>query len=158
MKTNLITANRFPEFFREEFPELITFIEEYYRYIEEDTFNGKLNYATDLDLLSQLDDSYLNIFLEHYRNQFAIDVPVFSNLSTIEFLRNAVEVYSHRGTEKCLKFLFRIAYNEEIDVSYPKFNMVRASESTWVREYHIRLFKINSVDGFKIRPTDRLTW
>jgi hypothetical protein len=139
MKTDLITSNRFPEFFREEFPNLIQFVEEYYRFIEEDTFNGKLNYATDLDLASSLDEKYLDVFIEHYRNQFAIDVPTFSNITTINFLRNAAEVYSHKGTEKCLKFLFRIAFGEEIEVAYPKYNMLRASESTWTQEYHIRL-------------------
>lgn len=159
MKTNLITANRFPEFFREEFPDLITFVEEYYRYIEEDTFNGKLNYATDLDLVSSLDEKYFNIFIEHYKNQFALDVPVLDQISTVEFLRRAAEVYSHRGTEKCLKFLFRAAFGEEIEVFYPKYNMLRASESTWVQEYHIRLQQIYKITpSTRIESRDKLSW
>lgn len=159
MKTDLITSNRFPEFFREEFPDLIKFVEEYYRFIEEDTFNGKLNYATDLDLAASLDDKYLSVFLEHYRNQFAVDVPTFENIATIEFLRNAAEVYSHKGTEKCLKFLFRIAFGEEIEVAYPKYNMLRASESTWTQEFHIRLQRVYKItDDFIIEPYDKLSW
>lgn len=158
MKTDIISSQKFPEFFREEFPNLINFVEAYYKYIEDYTFNGRISDVKDLDLVDSMTDDHRELFIEHYKNQYAIEVPDFKYMTPVEFLRNAALVYSTRGTEKCLKFLFRAAYGEEISVYYPKFNMLRASESTWEQYYHIRVARIDQPSFFQIQEGDILTW
>lgn len=158
MKTDIIASTKFPEFFREEFPTLIQFVESYYEYIEEYTFNGKIDIVKDIDLVDKLDDEHREIFLSHYKAQFAIGVPTFDNMSDVEFLRNAAQVYSSRGTERCLKFLFRAAYGEEIEVFFPKFNMLRTSESSWSQDYHFQLHRLNSTEHFEIVEGDIVSW
>lgn len=130
MKNSIIATSRFPEFFREEYPVFIEFIDLYYGYLDSLQFN--------FDSIKDLDNTN-DIFLSHFREVLAKEVPVFRYISTREFLKNAAEVYSSRGSERCLKFLFRVAFGDDITVKYPKFNILRASDSAWQQEYHIRV-------------------
>jgi hypothetical protein len=102
----------------------------YYGYLDSLQFN--------FDSIKDLDNTN-DIFLSHFREVLAKEVPVFRYISTREFLKNAAEVYSSRGSERCLKFLFRVAFGDDITVKYPKFNILRASDSAWQQEYHIRV-------------------
>jgi len=115
---HLSIARQFPEFFREEYSAFVTFVEEYYKYLDT-TYVGNLEGVLDLDKTDE-------VFLEHYRNQYAVGFPEFSNMQLREFIRNAKEFYKSKGTEKSLKFLFRLLFNEELFVDYPGRYVLKA--------------------------------
>lgn len=128
---HLNVARQFPEFFREEFGSFVVFVEEYYKYLDT-TYAGNLQGVLDLDETDA-------VFLEHYRNQYAIGFPEFTNMQLREFIRNAKEFYASKGTEKSLKFLFRLLFNEEVFVDYPGKYVLRASDGRWHQEYYFTL-------------------
>lgn len=128
---HLNVARQFPEFFREEFGSFVVFVEEYYKYLDT-TYAGNLQGVLDLDETDA-------VFLEHYRNQYAIGFPEFTNMQLREFIRNAKEFYTSKGTEKSLKFLFRLLFNEEVFVDYPGKYVLRASDGRWHQDYFFTL-------------------
>lgn len=124
--THLMVARNFPEYFREEYPAFVSFIEEYYKFLDT-TYSGNILSQFDLDATDE-------VFLEHYRNQYAINIPDFDNLKLREFIRNAKEFYVSKGTPKSLNFLFKLLFNEEIEVDYPQKYILRASDGRWEQE------------------------
>jgi hypothetical protein len=117
-----------PEVVREEYPAFVSFIQEYYNYLE--TIKVDLFSIKDIDLV---DDK----FLEYYRRDFAAGIPGLDSINIREFLRHAKEFYASRGSPESFAYLYRVIFNEEISFEYPGDNMLRTSAGLWEQEYFI---------------------
>lgn len=126
---NTSKAKQFPEFFREDYQSFIQFIDLYYQFLDT-TYVGNLGGQLDIDRADE-------IFLDNYSRQYAISMPRFDHISVRQFIQNAKAFYSQKGTVTSLKFLFRIAFNDEIDVSYPGEHILRASDGVWTQDYYL---------------------
>lgn len=135
--TQLLIQKQFPQYFREEYQEFVRFISEYYRHLDS-TSVGNLDKIIDID-------SSDTVFLDHYRQQFAIEFPDFDNFALREFIKNAKRFYTSKGTEKSLKFLFRLLFNEDPNIDYPGRFSLRASDGKWNQEFFLTA---STVEGF----------
>ena len=129
-KIKLLVQDQFPEFYREEYPQLVNFITQYYSYL------GTTNYSTFQNIRDV--DSTLERFVYNLKQDFATNVPEFGKLSDRDFLKFAREFYASRGSEDSYRFLFRAMYGKEIDVFYPSTLILKASDGTWEQEVSIR--------------------
>lgn len=120
-------GQQLPEFIRSDYPMFVSFLEAYYEYVAANTIQGNLNTAKDLD-------ETLDIFIESFKRDFAVNIPDMQKLSTKEFLRNAKAFYTSKGTEASFRFLFRAMYGKEIGISYPEQSILRASDGRWNQE------------------------
>ena len=141
-KTSLLVSSQLPEFVREEHPNFIAFLEAYYEYLENKqgtelndlvTKSKDLRYATDVD--SSIDDFHDNFFAT-YASLFPQDVQV----DRAVLLKHVLPLYLAKGNEKSFKLLFRLLYNEELEILQPKTNILRASDGKWLVE---NAFKIS---------------
>jgi hypothetical protein len=141
-KTSLLVSSQLPEFVREEHPNFIAFMEAYYEYLENKqgtelndlvTKSKDLRYATDVD--SSIDDFQDNFFAT-YASLFPQDVQV----DRAVLLKHVLPLYLAKGNEKSFKLLFRLLYNEELEILQPKTNILRASDGKWLVE---NAFKIS---------------
>jgi hypothetical protein len=141
-KTSLLISNQLPEFVREEHPNFIAFLEAYYEFLENAqgtqlndlvTKSKDLRYVTDVD--SSIDDFHDNFFAT-YADLFPQDVQV----DRAVLLKHVLPLYLAKGNEKSFKLLFRLLYNEELEILQPKTNILRASDGKWLIE---NAFKIS---------------
>ena len=141
-KTSLLISSQLPEFVREEHPNFIAFMEAYYEYLENKqgtelndlvTKSKDLRYATDVD--SSIQDFEDNFFAT-YASLFPQDVQV----DRAVLLKHVLPLYLAKGNEKSFKLLFRLLYNEELEILQPKTNILRASDGKWLVE---NAFKIS---------------
>lgn len=130
-KVKLLIQDQFPEFYREEFPQLVTFITKYYEYLE------GTNYSL-ADSHKDIDET-LDSFVALLKQNFAVNIPEFGKLPDREFLLFAKEFYTSRGSKDSYRFLFRALYGKEIDILYPGESILRASDGTWNQEVSIRI-------------------
>jgi hypothetical protein len=73
-------------------------------------------------------------FLEFFQKDFmpSLDASLNSNKrSTIKHIR---DLYQKKGSPDSLKFLLRLLYGQEAEVSYPFDNTIKSSESSYVSE------------------------
>lgn len=117
-----------PEYFTESYPNLVSFLEKYYETLEEDDKGFSyllqgLYQIRDLDttLLSTLD----NIFLEFSSNK--VSSKFFSNP------REAAKLigffYKHKGSKLSADMFFKLFFNEDVEVVYPKKDIFIVGES-----------------------------
>lgn len=67
-------------------------------------------------------------------------------------IKNLKRILSAKGTEKSYKLLFKLLYNEEIDINYPGQNILIASGSTWVEnENTIKVSSTGAAEDFNLR-------
>jgi len=132
-KTSLLVKRQVPEYVREEYPLFLSFLEAYYEFLETKQ-TGKNNDLTtklkNLKTVSDIDSS-IDEFEAQFFNTFGSLVPIDSVADKSFLLKHALPLYKSKGSENSFKFLFRLLYGQEATLSFPKNNILRASDGKW---------------------------
>ena len=115
---NYDVADVLPSYFAEKYPNLITFLEKYYDYLEEeDSPTESLN-----DLLMSRDvRAAKEELLTYIASELYLGKTYFENFSDKRSsLENSNLLYRSKGTKYSIQQFFKIFYNIEIDVLYGK--------------------------------------
>jgi hypothetical protein len=139
--TSLLVNHQVPEFVREEYPLFINFLEAYYEYLE--TKQGtQLNDLTakskDLRYISDVDDS-IDDFEINFFNTYASLVPRDVAVDKSSLIKNVLPLYLSTGSEASFKLLYRFMFGQELQVTYPKNNVLRASDGKWEIENTLKV-------------------
>ncbi len=148
-KTSLLVASQLPEFVRSDYSSFVAFLEAYYTYLEQD---GKL-VKTSKQLRNYIDVDYLvennlTSFIENIRQQYINNIPSNVLADKAKLIKHIKEFYSSRGTEKSFKFLFRILFNEDVDIFDTGSQILRASDGVWYQPSVIRIRSANNLSDW----------
>lgn len=131
-----LVTQQLPEFIRGEYPTFVTFIEKYYEWMEQSgnavKASEEVQYAQNVDLAT-------DYYIEQIKQEFLPYFPESIALDKRKFLKLVNNFYSSKGTPNSLKFLFRALYNEEIEIYYPKDDILKASDGKWVLPLALRI-------------------
>jgi hypothetical protein len=143
-KISHIINSQVPFFVRNDHPNFIVFIEAYYRFLEQE--NETLNQIKTLKDNSDIDRS-IDLFLEKFYDNYIRLVPKEILADKTILVKHVKDFYRSRGTEKSIRFLLRLLFNEEIsEFYYPKRDVLRASDGKWFIEKSIKVTDIK-IDG-----------
>lgn len=133
-KISVLVQNQLPDFYKEEGPNFVAFIEAYYEYLEQ---NGKLTDAIR-NLQSYRDiNTTTDEFIQYFINTFLPNVPL-DVVADKKLLTKYIRLANiSRGTLASYKLLFRALYNEELEVSYPADQILKVSDGDWRRERYL---------------------
>jgi hypothetical protein len=148
LNTSILVNKQVPEFVREEHPKFISFLEAYYEFLNNTTY-GK---SKDLRNISDVDET-LEEFETQFFNTFLPYVNRDTALSKEKLFKNILPLYLSKGSEKSFQLLFRMLFGEEVTLTYPKNQILRASDGKWRSDSVLRvevLVESNYVsDGIK---------
>lgn len=138
-----IVASQLPHFVRNDHAVFVRFMEAYYEYLEQ---NGKqlqrsknLREYRDVDLtIDEFSTKLYNTFLKYIPESVLVDKNML--------LKHIKDFYRAKGTEKATRFLMRILHNTEIEIYYPKKDILRASDGKWFVQKSIRVAD-TEIDG-----------
>lgn len=140
-KTSLLVNRQVPEFIREENPVFITFLEAYYEYLETKQgtqLNDLTKRAKEIRDLSDVDAS-IEEFEESFFNMYASLVPRDVAADKALLIKNVLPLYLSKGSENSFKLLFRLLFGNEVTVTYPKSEVLRASDGKWLLERYVKV-------------------
>jgi len=130
-----LVKRNIPDFVAEESPNFVAFFEAYYEWMEQrGGINDKTFNLTDYRSVDTTVDEYI----EYFRNEFLVTIPTTVLADKRLLAKHIRDFYRAKGTEKSYKFLFRILFNEDVSVSYPKLNVIRASDGKWQEDIAIK--------------------
>jgi len=141
LKTSLLVNRQVPEFIREEYPLFVTFLEAYYEYLETQQgtqLNDLTAKAKDLKYLSDVDSS-IDDFETSFFNTYATLIPKDVQVDKAFLIKNVLPLYLSKGSEGAFKLLFRMLFNDEVEVLLPKNNVLRASDGKWTIDNVLRI-------------------
>lgn len=142
-KTSILINRQLPEFVREEHPKFITFLEAYYEFLEQKQgtqLNDLTTKSKELRYLSDVDES-LNEFEENFYATYMSLIPKDVAVDKEFLIKNILPVYLSKGSEKSFRLLFRLLFGSDASVTYPKNNILRASDGKWSVEKILRVGK-----------------
>lgn len=135
-----LIEQQFPSFYKEDGQNFIQFVKAYYEWMDElgpIYKDRRLFETTDIDDTAQ---QYITYFMKKYLD--GIPNRIIADKRLLE--KHILDVYRSKGSTEGLRLLFRLLYNEEIDVYVPEVDMIRASHSTWLKRYYL-----------EVSPTDK---
>lgn len=145
-KTSLLVNRQVPEFVREEYPLFIAFLEAYYEFLENKQGSQKndlTKIAKDIRDLPDVDSS-IDDFESNFFNTYAKFVPKDVAVDKAFIIKNILPLYLSKGSEKSFKLLFRMMFGSELEVKYPKAEVLRASDGKWSVEKALKVTNLIS--------------
>lgn len=139
--TSLLVNHQVPEFVREEYPLFINFLEAYYEYLEQKQgtqLNDLTAKSKDLRYISDVDSS-IDDFETNFFNTYASLVPRDVAVDKSSLIKNVLPLYLSTGSEASFKLLYRFMFGQELQVIYPKNNVLRASDGKWEIENTLKV-------------------
>ena len=137
--------NQFPLFYQEEGPDFILFMKAYYEWLESE---GQAIYQ-GRRLFDYRDiDSTVEDFLEFFQKKYLYGIP-FKIIANKRFLlKHILDVYRSKGTIQCYRLLFKLIYNEDIEVYLPGRDLLRVSDGTWVEPKYLEVTANQDLSGY----------
>lgn len=128
--------NQFPLFYQEEGPDFVLFLKAYYEWMESE---GQPIYQARTLFDYRDIDNTLESFLEYFQKKYLYGIP-FNVIANKRFLlKHILDVYRSKGSIQCYRLLFKLLYNEDIEVYLPGKDVLRVSDGTWVQPKYLEV-------------------
>lgn len=143
-KTSRFVESQLPSFLVDMESMIVPFLKAYYEWM--DQVGGTvydIRRLLDLQDVDKTTVEFTQFFMEEFLPGIPRDVLADKKL----LLKHAKEIHSSKGSEESFKFLFKILYNEEVDIYYPKEDIFRSSDALWIIDNVIKVAAISETIG-----------
>jgi len=131
-KLQTVIDKQLPEFIREDYDTFVQFLKGYYQYL--DVVDKR-----DLEDLRDIDKTLYDyiIFINGELGFSSFPDATSINIDPRLFLRKSKQSFISKGTEESYKFLFKVLYNKEAEISYPWDSVLKTSDGKWQQDLSI---------------------
>jgi len=129
MKLSSIIEYKLPQFVQNDHQLFVAFIQSYFTHIEEP--GNWLHYISRFQRNLDIDEADSD-FLTQYLDEFASTFPKVTQIPVQHLLKLMREFYLAKGSEDSFRFVFRILYDAEIEVVYPRDFLYAPSSGNYV--------------------------
>lgn len=121
-------AKQFPSFYQQEGPNFVAFVKAYYEWLEQST--GAVGISRSLLDYADVDKTP-DEFLIHFRQQYVATIPETVVADKRLLIKHILDLYRSKGTKRAYELLFRMLFNEDIEIYVPGEYVFKASDNTW---------------------------
>ena len=158
-----LIESQFPSFYKEEGQNFIAFIKAYYEWMEQADVSQWLGstISQSRSLLDYKDiDNTLPEFVKHFKDKYiqSLSESIISDKRLL--VKHILELYRSKGTVEAHKLLFRIFFNEDIEIYTPNEHILKLSDATWYVPRYIEVTSskyLNNLINKKIRNSGNAT-
>lgn len=120
----------------------LDFIETYFEYLQKDAAapSSILNNIVNIRDIDKAEE----IFLQYIQREFAADIPNISIVDRRKLYKQVNDIYRSKGSIPSFQSLFNILFQDEIELYYPRVDILKLSEGKWDNTGHRYL----NNDGF----------
>jgi len=117
-----------PEHIRTNDPKLVAFAEAYFNFLDQDGGAGK--FLNSLPDYRNLDD-VSTTFIEYLQRELAVSIPEQVEADKVKLYKNVTDIYLSKGAETSYIALFNLIFNEEIELYFPRVDILKPSDGNW---------------------------
>jgi hypothetical protein len=120
-----LIESQFPGFYQEDGDNFVVFVKAYYEWLDQDGSESR-------KLLEYRDVDYtVDSFLDHFKNEFLNSLPENTAASKAFLVKHIQDLYKSKGSSEANKLLFRLVFNEDIEVYDPSLDILKPSDGVW---------------------------
>ena len=107
---------------------LVEFLKDYFVHMnEEDQASYEINSISRFRDIDNTDSKYLDLL----QKELAASIPRFPAANRVNLYKNLSRYYSMRGSEEAITLFFKILFQDNAEVYYPKKDMLIPSDGSW---------------------------
>ena len=117
-----------PEYFVEEYPNFVQFLEFYFDFLAEQephNFDTEVHQLTTIRDIHQTPEEYLDLIIYEIGSRLKNDDLFTDGRFAASFLN---ELYKVKGSRNSIEAFFRLFFQSEVDIEYPKDQIFRVGE------------------------------
>lgn len=159
-----LIQRQLPDFIRADHPKFQVFLEKYYKWLESNgTFtyaNTSYNYGNTVYHMQNMEkyrdiDETRDEFVRYFKQELLPYFPENTSLDLVKILKGAREFYVKKGSEESVKWLFRVLFDEDIEIIYPKKQILIASDGKWKRPQAFQLTVSAANEGIDVNLLEK---
>ena len=128
--------SQFPLFYQEEGPYFIEFVKAYYSWLES---QGEiLNQSRSLMEYRDLDTT-LDNFIIYFKNKYINSLPENVLADKKLLIKYILDLYRSKGSDQSYALLFKLLFNEDIELYVPGKNLFTLSDGEWTVPRYIEV-------------------
>lgn len=139
-------SSQFPAIYREEGETFVAFVKAYYEWAEtteKSAFNEGRRIAEHGDI-----DTTPEAFIEHFRETYLKGFPFHTSVDQRFLVKHILDFYRTKGSKQGIELLMKILFGEEVEIYYPGEDILRVSDSKWVKPNYIEVSPSPRTQGF----------
>ena len=135
-----IVIQQLPEFIVSEFPLFVDFLQAYYEFQSQYSYN-----IAETRESGTTDNAFVEFLKQEYANKFPDAL-----IDDRDLISAIHEIYKTKGTFESVELLFRLFFNESVEVFEPSKQILRPSDGVWQQNSYIRIeITDGSLEGIK---------
>ena len=127
-KLSTLVENQFPAFYKEEGPKFLAFIKAYYQYLE--TTGKQQDIQRNLKNYKDIDTT-LDEYIQYFRSELMAEIPDDALADKRLLAKRIKDLYTTKGTIDSYKLLFKILYDEDVEINFPADQMLKVSDGDY---------------------------
>ena len=135
-KVSQLVTGQLPEFIRENYSIFTTFVEAYYKFLEQDS--GALELVQNARSYNDIDTTTTN-FVQYFLSNYIKDIPANVLANKRMLVKKISDLYTAKGSDLSFKLLFRVLYDSDVTVTHPYDYVLRPSDGTWEQRVSLRV-------------------
>jgi hypothetical protein len=128
--------SQFPVFYKEYGPNFIAFVRAYYEWME--STGGPLGYSRLMYSYADIDNT-LDTFIQHFKNKYMLSIPESVVVDKRLLTKHILDLYKSKGSLRAYELLFRILFNEDIQVYVPGNDVFKLSDNQYIIPKYIEV-------------------
>lgn len=125
--SNLVES-QFPQFYQAEGGNFIAFVRAYYEWMEQEGY--VTNASKSLLEYSDIDKT-LDEFVVSFKNKYLVNFPSITSADKRFMIKNIKDFYQSKGSTRGIQLLFRLLFDDDIDVYVPGRDILKPSDGIW---------------------------
>lgn len=140
-----LVSSQLPDFVNSNHPQFTRFLELYYTWLERNSANTISNTAGNTIYHAMGIENYRDIdqtpdeFVKYFIDELIPSFPQTTVLDKKKIIKAAREFYSKKGSEESIRWLFKVLYDEDIEINYPKEQILITSDGKWIQPKAFRI-------------------
>jgi hypothetical protein len=138
-----LIESQFPSFYKEDGENFVAFIRAYFEWLEDqgvdpNDIGNPTHAARNLTKYRDIDTT-LDKFIGNFQYKYLQGVPR-QYLGDRRLLQKHIkEIYASKGTSRGLELLFRLLFNEDIEVYFPGDDVLKPSDGEFVKPFYLEM-------------------
>lgn len=123
-----LVAHQFPAFYQEDGETFIAFVRAYTEWMEQTgyTINASKSLLEYRDIDTTVDE-----FLDNFKGEFLNKFPSITAANQRFMVKHIKDFYQSKGSNRGMQLLFRLLFDDDIEIYSPGKDILRASDGVW---------------------------
>ena len=129
-----LIINRLPEFLAEEYPLFVEFMKSYFGWLEKDEnfIRVLLDFKSNTDVSSES-----SIYVDDILKSLGFDTTREIQIRKSQLILFLRDYYLSRGSEESFKFLFKVFFNKDAQIDYPRKKLAMTSNTVFASKTYM---------------------